>query len=147
MTTDIPTDERLIATAPGRGWAPTIAVATAAAVGAAVLVFLVARAFGVELQVPDPSTGELMALPVVAVVLAAAVPSALAGGIAWLVSRSTPRPRVSFVSLAVVATLLSFAPVFGGDVPNAAQPWLATMHLAVAGTVIPLLARRTPAVR
>ena len=69
----------------------------------------------------------------------------LAGLVAWallaVLERATPRVRAVWLTIAVVALVVSLAGPLGGAVTATAAVGLACMHLAAAAVLIPLLAR------
>lgn len=69
----------------------------------------------------------------------------LAGLVAWallaILERVTPSGRTVWVAVAVVALLVSLAAPLSGAITGTAAIGLATMHVAAAAILIPLLAR------
>jgi hypothetical protein len=96
---------------------------------------------GIDLQArPVPGSA-----PQAVGVPAVASATLLAGLAAWallaILERVTPSARTVWVAVAVVALLVSLAAPLNGAVTAAAAIGLATMHVAAAATLVPLLAR------
>lgn len=117
------------------------ATAALAAVLAPAAIWLVAVPLvGVDLQVAQPS-GRAPAEITLPLVLVTALAASLAGwGLLALLERLTPRARTIWTATAVVALVVSFAPLLGPGTPTASRIVLALMHLAVAAILIPALA-------
>lgn len=121
------------------------------AVGAALLapaaIWLVAVPLvGVDLQVAQPS-GRAPAEITLPLVLVTALAASLAGwGLLALLERLTRRARAIWTATAVVALVVSFAPLLGPGTPTASRIVLALLHLTVAAILIPALARSAAAV-
>lgn len=115
--------------------------AVAAAVAASVVALLLG-AVGIDLQVPvEPGGSELQPLPLVPVVVAAALP-VLVGTIVYaLLRRGIDRPARVWPVVVAVVTLLSLVPVarLGGGTAN--QLGLGVLHLLVGGIAAVLLPR------
>jgi hypothetical protein len=123
---------------------------TAAAVGAAVTVWLLAR-FGAGMTLRQPAfsaTGRPAHLAIGFVIAAAAVASVAGWGVASLIGRTTRRPRATWVIVARAATVVSLSMPFSGHGVTVTQRVaLALMHLAVAAVLIPVLAATLSAQR
>src|SRR6266705_1876827 len=117
------------------------ATAVAAAVLAPAAVWLAAvPLLGVDLQVDQPS-GRPPAQITLPLVLATALAASLAGwGLLALLERLTRRARAIWTATAVVALVVSFAPLLAPGTPTTSRVVLALMHLSVAGNLIPSLA-------
>jgi hypothetical protein len=116
------------------------ALATGGAVLATALLWAVAHILGVELRV-DTRTG----LPALAVTLPLVIASTLAASLLAIATRRqldrlTDRASVVWTRLAVTVLLVSLTPLAYVQASGAAKATLATMHLAVAAVLIPLLA-------
>lgn len=126
------------------------AAGTAAAVGAAVTVWLLAR-FGAGMTLRQPAfsaTGRPAHLAIVLVVAAATVASLAGWGVGSLIGRTTRRPRATWVIIATAATVVSLSMPFSGHgITVTERVALACMHLAVAAVLIPALAATLPAQR
>jgi Family of unknown function (DUF6069) len=118
------------------------AAAVLAAILAPAAIWLVAvPLLGVDLQVAQPS-GRAPAEITLPLVIVTALAASLAGwGLLALLERLTHRARTIWTSTAVVALVVSFAPLLGPGTPTAARIVLALLHLTVAAILIPALAR------
>lgn len=92
------------------------AAGTAGAVAVAVTVWLLARfGAGVALRQPAFSATEHPTHLAIGFVIAAAAVASLAGwGVASLIGRTTRRPRVTWVIIAIAATVCSLSMPFSG---------------------------------
>jgi hypothetical protein len=117
-------------------------VAALAAVAATTLAAAVARAVGVDFEVPDG--GEAIPLPGFAVVTGFF--SAVGIGIAAALRRWSARPAVLFVRTAVSLTAISLVPALVSGANSATITALLALHLVAATVMITTLARslRTP---
>lgn len=111
------------------------------AIVAALVVFFIAQAAGDDLLVQPPGQAEQSVE--VPFVIAATVFGAIGALLAALLIRLTPRPRITFVVVAVVALLLSFIQPFTAA-DTATALWLNLMHVAVAVPLIWFLANALP---
>jgi hypothetical protein len=117
-----------------------IGSAVAAALGVWVLAELIV---GIDLRAPVPGgagqTHDVTAITVVFPSLAAA----LAGwSLLAVLERLTSRARAIWTAVAVVVLLLSLGgPLSAAGIGGANKMWLAAMHVAVAGVLIPWLPR------
>jgi Family of unknown function (DUF6069) len=134
---------------------PTLATrrrTRATAVGAAVLapaaIWLAAvPLLGVDLQVAQPS-GRTSAQITLPLVIITALTASLAGrGLLALLERLTHQAHAIWTATAVVALMVSFAPLLGPGTPTASRIVLAVLHPTVAAILIPSLARSAPADR
>lgn len=112
------------------------------AVVAAVAVFYIARATGDTLTVQAPGQpADDVALPfVIGSVVAAGVAALLVA----LLIRLTPRPRITFVIVAVVVLLLSFINPFVASERTSTALWLSLMHVVAAIPLTYFLATALP---
>jgi hypothetical protein len=117
-------------------------VAALAAVAATTLAAALARAVGVDFEVPDG--GEAIPLPGFAVVTGFF--SVVGIGIAAALRRWSARPAVLFVRTAVSLTAISLIPALVSGANTATITALLALHLVAATVMIPTLARslRTP---
>jgi Family of unknown function (DUF6069) len=117
-------------------------VAALAAVAATTLAAALARAVGVDFEVPDG--GEAIPLPGFAVVTGFF--SVVGIGIAAALRRWSARPAVLFVRTAVSLTAISLVPALVSGANTATITALLALHLVAATVMIPTLARsrRTP---
>jgi hypothetical protein len=116
------------------------ALATGGAVLATALLWTVAHILGIELRV-DTRTG----LPALAITLPLVIASTLAASLLAIATRRqlgrfTDRSSTVWTRLALAVLLLSLTPMAYVEASAAAKVTLATMHLAVAAVLIPLLA-------
>lgn len=124
--------------ATGRGRVITVL----AAVVAAVVVWLLAvPVLGNELLVPQGGGKEPFEISVPFVVISALLPALAGWGLLALLERRTSRARTVWTVVALVALLVSFAPLTNGDIESSTRLWLGLMHLAVAAVLIPGLTR------
>ena len=120
-----------------RGLAGTGCVATLAAMAATTLAAALARAVGVEFEVPDG--GE--AIPLSGFTVMTGLFSVVGVVLAAALRRWSARPAERFVRTAVALTAISLVPPFlvGAGASTAAA--LVGLHLVAATVVIPSLAR------
>lgn len=118
------------------------ALGVAVAVGASVLIWLVARLAGTDLTVGIEGREPMVVGlgPVVAVSLGAAL---LAWGALVVLERLTGRGTAVWSALVVVLTLASMLPLSAADADAGAKVALGLMHLAVGGAVLAFLPRRS----
>lgn len=107
------------------------------------LVWLAARAAGVDLVV-DMRNGQPPMAIGIAIVLAFAAQAALLGWVALaLLERFLPaRARLAWTALALLVLLVSFGPIFTAQASTGTVITLSAMHIAVAAVLVPLLPRR-----
>lgn len=109
----------------------TVAGATAAAV----LLWIVAAATGVDFEVAAMGPPMTVSLPLV---VAAALFASLAGwGVLALLERRTSRARQIWTALAVAVLLISLVPLPTAEAPAATRVCLALMHISVGAVLIP----------
>ena len=120
-----------------RGLAGTGFIATVAATVATVLAAALARAVGVDFEVPDG--GETIPLPGFAVVTGFF--SVVGVVIAAALLRWSARPAERFVRTAVTLTAISFVPPLLSGADTATTTALLGLHLVAATVMIPILAR------
>jgi hypothetical protein len=122
---------------PGRGVAGTGLIATLAAVVATTLAAALARAAGVDFEVPDGS-GETIPLSGFAVVTGFF--SIVGVAIALALLRWSAHPAGRFVWTAVSLTAVSLIPPFVSGAGAATVTALLGLHLVAAAVMIPVLA-------
>lgn len=115
-----------------------------ASVAAAVATFGLNAAMGIEIEVPEPPSMEMGELIAPRVAFAAAVFTVAAIVVARFLSERVADPRRTFLTVASVVLVLSFAPSFALDEDLSARLALAALHVAVA---VPVFALVTPARR
>ena len=120
-----------------RGLAVTGSIATLAAVAATTLAAALARALGVDFEIPDD--GETIPLPGFAVVTAFF--SLVGVVIAAALRRWSARPATRFVTIAGSLTAISMLPPLLSGGSTATVTALAGLHLVAAAVMIPSLAR------
>jgi hypothetical protein len=123
-----------------RGLAVTGFVATLAAMVTTTLTAALARAVGVDFEVPDG--GETIPLSGIAVVTGFF--SVVGIGIAAALLRWSARPAKRFVWTAGFLTVLSLVPPLMSGAGTATTTALLLLHLVAATVMIPTLARRLP---
>jgi hypothetical protein len=112
-------------------------IATVAAMGAATLAAALARAVGVDFEIPDG--GEIIPLSGFAVVTGCF--SAAGIVIAAALLRWSARPAERFVQTAVALTAISLVPPLLCEADTATTTALLGLHLIAAAVMIPTLAR------
>ncbi|WP_328419549.1 DUF6069 family protein [Streptomyces sp. NBC_00443] len=120
-----------------RGLAGTGFIATLAAMAATTLAAALARAVGVDFQVPDG--GETIPLSGFAVVTGCTSVVGVVIGVALL--RWSARPAERFVWTAVSLTAISLVPPFLAGANTATTTALLALHLVPAAVMIPTLTR------
>ena len=139
-----------IAPDPRRGIVLIRMTGAAAAVLAAVVVWLVAR-YGAGMQLRTPgftATGYPTVLTVGVVAVVAAVASLAGWGVATLIERVARRPRRAWITAALLVTAVSLsAPLSGHGITAAERLALACMHLAVAAVLVPAFAANLRPIR
>ncbi len=117
-------------------------IARATAVGAGVgiianlIVYAIARAIGFDFSVPSPQNGEPMPLPPIAVITATLIP-AIGAGVVWFILNRTVRyPQRSFLLIAGVVLLISFAGPFTLSISLIEQLILNLMHVIAAAAIV-----------
>nr|ADG86332.1 hypothetical protein [Streptomyces sp. SANK 61196] len=131
-------------TAPAASPTRVRALAAAAAVVAAALIWIVARAvLDIDLRTPDgPGSTTTTALPFVNVVVATAVVSLLGWGLLTVLERFTSRARPVWSAAATAVLVLSlFAPLFAEGLTTGNRITLVLLHLTVGAILIPAFRR------
>jgi hypothetical protein len=125
-------------------WTTALITGAIAAV-ANLIVYFIAVAANVPLQVAAPGSTELQRLPFVPVILASLIPALAAAALLLVLKRFTPRANTVFQVIAVVFTLVSFGGPLGQPTDDATKFVLNLMHV-VAGAIITIgLTRRNSA--
>ncbi|MGV9245217.1 DUF6069 family protein [Streptomyces sp. NPDC003710] len=117
------------------------AYAVGGAVLATALLWAVAEGLGVDLRV-DPGNGlpvQTVGLPLIAG--STLVASVLASATRKRLARLTDQAPAVWTRLAVTVLVVSLAPLTFAQASGGAKATLASMHLAIAAVVIPLLRR------
>ena len=144
------TSGRAAATGRRRGWRerPLWQVGLAAALVAAVAsvaVYAVARAAGVPMELTEVFEDEFARMPVLNMVWGALLEGGVAGtALAAACRRWTSRPRASFVTLATLGLIASFALPITSDAGTATKVVLSLSHVVVAIIIVPALASALP---
>jgi len=120
-----------------RRLAVTGVLATVAAVVATTVVAGLARAAGVDFELPDG--GE--AIPLAGFAVVTGVFSVVGVAIAAALLRWSARPAERFVLVAVALTAISLVPPFISGADAATVAALICLHLVAAAVVVPVLAR------
>ncbi|MGH3679192.1 MAG: DUF6069 family protein [Natronosporangium sp.] len=134
----------------GRSWAgrPLWQIGLGAALVAAaasVIVYLVARAAGVPMELTGVFENELARMPVQDMAFAALLEGGIAGtALATVCRRWARRPRSYFVALAMTGLIASFALPITSDASTATKAVLSISHVIVAVIVVPPLALALP---
>lgn len=116
--------------------------AAGVAVGANILIWLLARALALplDIQMGGPQS-PVVPLTVAPVVIMSAVPALLAAGLLWLLGRFSARPFAIFQIVAVVVLLLSLAGPLSLPVGGVNKLVLGVMHVVAALTIVGTLRR------
>lgn len=119
------------------------AVAVGLAVAAAVVIFLLAHVFGVELAIPaQPGSTTLEPMPLTVAIGFTVVAAVAATVFAWLLRRVAPtRATPVFTVTAVAIMLLSLVPVVTTGLATADVVALTVMHLGVGMAILVPLRR------
>jgi peptidoglycan/LPS O-acetylase OafA/YrhL len=118
-----------------------------------VLVYLVARAAGVPMELTEVFEDHYARMPVLNMVWGALLEGGLAGTLlAAACRRWARRPRPTFLALTTAGLVASFILPVTSDASTATKVVLSISHLVVAAIIIPALAHalpreRTPASR
>jgi hypothetical protein len=141
MTTTQPHSPAVATAARERGLFLTgLLTAVTAAVGTTLLA-AIAMAVGVDFELPDG--GE--SIPLSGFTTVSFVFAMVGVGIAAGLRRWSRRPSTMFVRVTVTLTAVSLVPPFLQDANAATVASLLLLHLAAAGIVIPVLARKLDA--
>lgn len=115
------------------------------AAAASVIVYLVARAAGVPMELTEVFENELARMPVQNMAFGALLEGGVAGTVlATGCRRWARRPRLSFVTLAITSLVASFALPITSDASTATKAVLSISHVVVAAIVVPPLALALP---
>lgn len=122
-------------------------MATVMAIVLVTIVLLFARAFSGDLLVDTPGSDELQEITVGAAMFSTVLGGIVGAAIAATVWRFARRPRLTFLAVTIVLSILySIVPFRAAD-DSAAALWLVVMHVVVAVPVIGALTRELPAER
>jgi Family of unknown function (DUF6069) len=140
--TDAPTRRRSWTERPL--WQVGLASAVVAA-AASVIVYALARAAGVPMELIEVFEDEYARMPVVNMAFAALLEGGVAGTVLAAASRRwTSRPRWYFVALAMIGLLASFVLPVVSDASTATKVVLSISHVVVAIIIVPALALALP---
>jgi Family of unknown function (DUF6069) len=117
-------------------WFTALGVGIIAAI-ANVIVYFIAGAAEVPLQIISPGSGQLERLTLIPVVLASLVPAFAAATLLLVLRRFTPRANLIFQVIAAVFLLASLSGPLGMPIDAGTKIVLNLMHL-IAGVVITL---------
>jgi hypothetical protein len=120
-----------------RGLAATSSLATLVAMVATTLAATLARAVGVDFEVPEG--GE--AIPLSGIAVVTGFFSVVGSVIAVALLRWSARPAERFVWTAVTLTVISLVPPLVSGASTATMAALIALHLVAAAVMIPTLAR------
>jgi hypothetical protein len=119
----------------------TALVAAVASVG----VYAAARAAGVPMELTEVFEDEFARMPVMNMALGALLEGGAAGtALAAACRRWSRRPRLSFVTLATIGLIASFALPIVSDASTATKVVLAISHVVVAVIIVPPLTLALP---
>jgi hypothetical protein len=119
------------------------AVVVLAAVAAAVVVWVVAQAFDINLRSPSSGSRGGDSIGIGPVLMVSAFASLVGWGLLALLERLTPRAGTVWTVVAGVVFLLSLGGPWSGDgVDTGVRLTLTTMHVVVAAILITQLPRR-----
>jgi Family of unknown function (DUF6069) len=125
-------------------WQVGLASALVAAV-ASVIVYLVARAAGVPMELTEVFEDEFARMPMMNMAWAALLEGGVGGTALAIACRQwTRRPRSCFVALATTGLIASFALPVISDATTATKVVLSISHVIVAIIIVPPLALALP---
>lgn len=128
-------------------WQIGLAAALVAAV-AGILVYLAARAAGVPMELTEIFEDRFAPMPMMNMAWAALLDGGVTGTLlAAACRRWTRRPRVTFLVLAAIGLIASFAFPITSDASTATKVVLAISHVVVAAIIVPALALALPSRR
>ncbi|KAB2340140.1 hypothetical protein F8566_45545 [Actinomadura rudentiformis] len=112
---------------------------------ASVIVYAVARAAGVPMELTEVFEDEFARMPVMNMAWAALLEGGVAGTVLAIACRRwTRRPRSYFVALAMIGLIASFALPIISDASTATKVVLSISHVVVAIIIVPALALALP---
>jgi Family of unknown function (DUF6069) len=117
-------------------WFTALSVGVVAAI-ANVIVYFIAEAANVPLQITSPGSSQLQQLPLIPVALASLIPAFAAAAVLLLLRRFTRQANLIFQVIAVVFLLASLSGPLGMPIDAGTKLVLNLMHL-IAGVVITL---------
>jgi biotin transporter BioY len=125
-------------------WLVGLVAASTAAI-AAVVIYVLARAFGVPMELTEVFEDHFARMPILNMAWGALLDGGLAGTVLAAVCRRwTRRPRRTFLVLVTVGFVGSFVlPIFS-DASTATKVVLSISHVVVAGIIVPALALALP---
>jgi hypothetical protein len=101
------------------------------------IVYFIAIALNVSLQVAAPGSTELQRLPFFPVILASVIPALAAAAVLLLLRCFTPRANTIFQTIAAIIVIVSFGGPLGQPTDDATKFVLNLMHV-IAGVIITL---------
>ncbi len=120
-------------------------VTALAAAAASVLVYEVARAAGVPMELTEVFEDEYERMPLINMAFGALLDGGVAGtALAVACRRWARRPRSSFVALTVIGLIASFVLPVISDGTTATKVVLSISHIVVAIIIVPALALALP---
>lgn len=120
-------------------------MAALVAAAANIVLYVAARAGGVPLELTEIFEDDFERIPVVSFVLATLLEGGLvATAVAAACRRWAPRPRVSFVALAVIGTIGSVGLPIASDGTTATMVVLSISHVVAALIIVPALTLTLP---
>lgn len=123
-------------------------VTALAAAAASVLVYEVARAAGVPMELTEVFEDEYERMPLINMAFGALLDGGVAGtALAVACRRWARRPRSSFVALTVIGLIASFVLPVISDGTTATKVVLSISHIVVAIIIVPALALALPQAR
>ena len=128
-------------------WQAGLAAALVAA-AASILVYVAARAAGVPMELTEVFEDHFARMPVMNMAWAALLEGGVAGtALGAACRRWARRPRSTFVALAMIGLIASFALPVGSDGSTATKVVLSVSHVVVAAIIVPALALALPSER
>ena len=128
-------------------WQAGLAAALVAA-AASILVYVAARAAGVPMELTEVFEDHFARMPVMNMAWAALLEGGVAGtALGAACRRWARRPRSTFVALAMIGLIASFALPVGSDGSIATKVVLSVSHVVVAAIIVPALALALPSER
>lgn len=125
-------------------WQVGLAAALVAAV-ASILVYVAARAAGVPMELTEIFEDRFARMPVMNMAWAALLDGGVTGTVlAAACRRWARRPRATFLAVAAIGLIASFAFPIASDASTATKVVLSISHVVVAAIIVPALALALP---